>query len=264
MAGSVLISRIPVRYHDLAFIVALLERRGPLKFADLRTVLSPTWHYYLSSSGALIKETLGFGVSLGIFKTTSERSWDDRILSLDIEGVWHQSFPLRLLYLFTTQNEVPQRAFRGVHDVLIDQGVHFTTAKDIVERMEVSPYRNAFAWNETKINFWAQFMHDLGLLVRLPPENLALSPSSEILVALLPTRGALRAELERWHTEYFAVFTRLGEVHDGLARALLRLEDAGHVKWTYSSDAVGSVQLCGRRISDFERTMSGVPRGGPQ
>jgi len=196
MAGSVLISRIPVRYHDLAFIVALLERHGSLRFADLRGLLSPTWHYYLSASGTLIKETLGFGVTLGILNATPERSWDDRIVSLNTSEGTHPSLALRLLHLFTIQSEVPQRAFRGVHDVLVDQDVHFTTAKDIVERMEGGPYSGAFAWNETKINFWAQFMHDLGLLVRLPPENLAISPSSELLVRLLPASPTAHREAE--------------------------------------------------------------------
>ncbi|UBV45522.1 hypothetical protein LAJ19_21605 (plasmid) [Deinococcus taeanensis] len=223
-----------------------------MRFRELSGVLTPNWAYYLTSSGALLKETVSFGVSLGLFTSTADRSWDDRVIGLE---PYHPSLALHSLQLLGKQEDPVQRAFRGVHDLLVEQGVFYTSVSDVLERMEVSPLRELFKWNITKVAFWAHFMHDLGLVVRLPPERLILSPASPLLRAQFsedgPTSGSLRSLLEAWHHDSFAVFTRLGEVHEGLARALLRLESLGELQLSYASDSAGSLLLCGRRVSHF-------------
>lgn len=213
------------------------------------------WQYYLSNSGALLKETVSFGVSVGLLSSTVERAWDDRVIELVAPG---GSLELHLLSLMGKLQEPDQRIFRGVHDHLVDQGVYFTSVSDVLERMERTPARDLFKWNITKVNFWSHFMHDLGLLVRLPPERIVMSPVSTLLrdaLAQSSPDGDLRRLLERWHVEYFSVFTRLGEVHEGTARALLRLEQSGTLELRYASDAVGSLLLCGRRVSHYHVRM---------
>ncbi|GGS28439.1 hypothetical protein [Deinococcus knuensis] len=255
MAGSLLIGRIPVRYDDLSLLQRLIEQHPGITFKALKETLTPHWTYYLSSSASLLKETLSFGTTLGLFISSAERSWDDRTFSTS-----YQSKHLRatILHLLSAQSDTSQRAFRGVHDELIDQGHVHTDISSILECMETGPYGQIFRWNDTKVNFWSQFMHDLGLVIRLPPERVILSPTTSLLRELLPAQcGPVRPLLETWHRDYHAVFTRLGEVHEGLARALLRLEQQGHMTFTYASDAVGSVLLCGRRISHWTHPAAG-------
>lgn len=216
--------------------------------------MTAQWQYYISSSGALLKETVSFGVAVGLYSSSADRAWDDRVIrnvpaNLPLE--------LRVLKLLGEQTDPVQRAFRGAHDLLVEQGVYYSSLDDVLQRLEVSAYRDLFKWNLTKIAFWSHFLHDLGLLVRLPPERLVLSPGSRLLRAALAAsqaaQGELRPLLQGWHTDYFAVFTRLGEVHEGVARGLLRLEAAGELELSYASDAAGSMLLCGRRISHYRR-----------
>lgn len=254
MAGSLLIGRIPVRYDDLALLHHVIAERGTVTFPQLTTALTPRWTYYLSSAATLLKETLSFGVTLGLFESSAERAWDDRTFRTPFPATRLRA---TVLHLLTTQDDLAQLAFRGVHDVLVEQGKVHTDVPTVVELMESGPYGFAFRWNDTKVNFWLQFMHDLGLVVRMPPQRLVLSPTTPLLLELLPREGGpVRPMLEGWHDEFCAVFTRLGDVHEGFARALLRLETQGHVTLTYASDTVGSVLCCGRRVSHW------APSGG--
>ncbi|MDL2344405.1 hypothetical protein QOL99_09585 [Deinococcus sp. MIMF12] len=213
----------------------------------MTAALTPRWTYYLSSAATLLKETLSFAVTLGLLESTQERAWDDRTFTTAFAP---DRLRATVLHLLTRQADVPQQAFRGVHDTLVEQGKLHTAVQEVLELMETSAYGRAFRWNDTKVNFWSQFAHDLGLVIRMPPERLVLSPSTALLLELLPDEGGpLRPLLEHWHREYCAVFTRLGEVHEGFARALLRLEVQGYLTLSYASDTVGTVLLCGRRVS---------------
>ncbi|WP_188904873.1 hypothetical protein [Deinococcus aerophilus] len=219
-------------------------------------MLTPRWSYYLSNAATLLKETLSFGVTLGLFECGSERAWDDRTFRTAFPAAGLRATVLQLL---TKQGDLAQLAFRGVHDTLVDQGKVYTDVPEVVEVMESSAFGQAFRWNDTKVNFWSQFAHDLGLVIRMPPQRLALSPTTALLRELLPEEcGPVRPMLEYWHREYCAVFTRLGDVHEGFARALLRLEAQGHLTLSYASDTVGSVVLCGRRVSHWS-----APQGDP-
>lgn len=209
--------------------------------------MTPRWNHYLANAATLLKETLSFSTTLGLLDSTAERAWDDRTFTT---AYGTASLRLSILDLLGRQTEHDQLAFRGIHDTLVDLGLYHTSIQEIVEVMERSPYGQAFKWNDTKINFWCQFMDDLGLVLRMPPERLVCCPSTALLLDLLPsTPVAIRPLLGTWHQDAFAVFTRLGDVHEGMARALLRLEASGHITLGYASDAVGSVLLCGRRVS---------------
>lgn len=251
MANSLLISRIPVRYADLALIHRQLEAHGSLSFPQLTQQLTPHWNSYLATSATLLRETLSFGTTLGLYHCSDERAWENRNFHTP-----HPHAPLRptILHLLNRQTDPAQQAFKGLHDTLIDLGKVQTTVSELIELMEIGPYRQVFKWNDTKVNFWSQFFHDLGLTLRLPPERLICSPSTALLLDLLPLQGGLlRPTLEGWHQNACRVFTCLGEVHEGFARALLRLEQQGHLSLYYASDARGSLLLCGRRVSHWTR-----------
>lgn len=252
MAGSILIGRIPVRYADVALIHRIVAQEGAPTFLRLVQRLTPSWNHYLSNAATLLKETLSFCVTLGLLESTAERAWDDRSFTTAYPPA---GLRVRVLALLSRQTEDEQRAFRGIHDTLVELGLYHTSVQETVEIMERSAYGQAFKWNDTKVNFWCQFMSDLGLVLRMPPERLVCSPGTALLLDLLPpAQVPLRPLLGTWHQETFAVFTRLGDVHEGIARALLRLEASGQITLEYASDAVGSVVLCGRRVSSLAPT----------
>lgn len=251
MANSLLISRIPVRYADLVLIHQQLETYGSLSFPQLTQQLTPNWNSYLASSATLLRETLSFGTTLGLYQSSDERAWENRYFHSQ-----HSHALLRptILSLLNQQTDPAQRAFKGLHDTLINLGKVQTTVSELIELMELGPYGQVFKWNNTKVNFWSHFFHDLGLILHLPPERLICSPSTALLLDLLPLQGGpLRLTLDGWHQNFCRVFTCLGEVHEGFARALLRLEQQGHLNLHYASDASGSLLLCGRRVSHWTR-----------
>lgn len=247
MGEALLIGRIPVRAFELEQVFRHVSMQPGVCFGDLAERFSPLPLTTLEQGYPLLKEVLGFLQGAGLIQDNGARIWSDR-------RYWATHIPdlpftLTLLRAMRALSDPKQRAVATVHDLLTLDGVLYTSIPEIVERMEQSKV-GLFAWNTTKVNFWAAIYEAIGLVVRHVPERVALSPHSALLLSALPPGPTpIQTALALVEQEYFACFTRRQTLHPGLERALLRLEREGKVRLSYRSDAPGSLFVAGRRVS---------------
>ena len=252
MAKGLLISRLPVRLHELALVSSWIGNAGTATFRELH-------HRFVCSSGpidvqasGLMKELLGFLSTLGMLKMTNHRRWEDR--SFTYSG-GTEDFGLTLLKRINRHTDVRQRAIYLLHEQLTRRAVQHANTQEVLALMESNYGSLGFVWNEAKITFATKLLADLGLITYLPPGRIAMSPASQLLLKAIPAgRSALADLLGFVDRDLFSVFTSQGNVHEGVARALLRLANQGDLRLSYQSDSRNSLVLAGRRVSILDRT----------
>lgn len=251
MATTLLISRLPVRFHEVEHVGHFIGGRDGVSFGELSERFTPYRSSHLARGPALLKEVLGFLTALELVRSSGERRWEDRTFQAKDLG---SGFRLALLARLRSFEDHRQRAFLGAYDELVAHGIMYTTIADVVNLMERSSYATCFAWNETKITFWARFFSDLGLIVYMPPSRLAVSPRSDLFLKVIPPgTHDLVGVLDAIHRTYFSVYSSFGDVHAGVAHGLLRLARNGSIELGYESDSSRSAVLHGKRLSRITR-----------
>lgn len=253
MGTGLLISRLPVRVHELGCVYTFVRRQGRATFADVVQRFAPYATDTPLSASNLTRELLGFLTTVGLIESSGDLRWEDRVFESKPSDM---DFGLLLLSHMRTLDDPRQRALLGVHDSLISAGITHATTQGIVELMESGQFADCFAWNTAKVLFATRLLTDLGLLVYAQPARVAVSTSSNLLLSAIPPgTHALRPLLRDIDSSLFSVFTDLGDVHPGVSHALLRIARRGAFHLGYESDSPESVLLAGTRISYLERRL---------
>ncbi len=256
--GRLLISHITLRGPELAHLYALIAARPGLHYDELVATLVPTSlaESLVDLAEAPLREALNFLLIAGM--VTQQGSNRRKALFQATPDLPTVPFPLLLLHHIRRQTDARQRAIVLIYAHLVAQDTLATTASNLRDQMERTAFRNLFAWTGEKIGLWIHLAHFIGLVRRLERSSeIPIVPQPALVAAALHWAGlrpgvvmSLDSCLRTIDSTFFACFTQRGRVHRGLAQTLLAMEQLGQLQLRHRADAVHSVMLAERRVSD--------------